>query len=109
MDFVRSVAWILGFWALGESVSRGLHLPVPGSVLGLVALYLCLRLGWVKAEWVAMGARGLLSVLALLFVPAGAGVAAYATPAWLGVVGAIVLLTPLLIAMTGMLVQRLAR
>lgn len=109
MDFVRSVVWILAFWLLGERLSHGFHVPVPGSVLGLLALYLCLRVGWVKAEWVTSGARGVLSVLALLFVPAGAGVAAYVSPAWWGVLAAILILTPLLIGLTGALVQRLVR
>lgn len=109
MDFVRSVGWILGFWALGESVTRWGHLPVPGSVVGMLVLYALLRLGVVKAEWIVVGARGLLSVLALLFVPAGAGVAAYLSPAWWGIGGAILVLTPLMIGLTGLIVQRLAR
>jgi holin-like protein len=109
MDFVRSVAWVLGFWFLGESISQGFHLPVPGSVLGLLLLYICLRRGWVKTEWVALGARGLLSILALLFVPAGAGVAAYLSPAWWGILGVILILTPLLVGLTGAVVQRLVR
>lgn len=108
MDFVRSVAWVLGFWLLGESVVRSLHLSVPGSVLGLLALYGSLRLGWVRQEWVETGARGLLSVLALLFVPAGAGIAAHLSPVWWPILGVIVVATPLLIGLTGALVQQRA-
>lgn len=65
----------------GEIASRGLGLPVPGPVLGLVVLFLGLRLHArrrsVEAEapeGLARVSDGLLQNLALLFVPAGAGV-----------------------------------
>ncbi len=68
----------------GEIVSRGLGLPVPGPVLGLVMLLLGL-LAWgrgrtdadVAATAVARVGDGLLANLALLFVPAGVGIVEY--------------------------------
>jgi putative effector of murein hydrolase LrgA (UPF0299 family) len=66
---------------VGEMISRGLGLPVPGPVLGLVLLFLGLlaaeRLrqpGTIVDDTVAPVAEGLLRNLALLFVPAGVGV-----------------------------------
>ena len=65
----------------GEAASRGFGLPVPGPVLGLVVLFLGLR--WharrhpaeaEPPEGLARVSDGLLRTLALLFVPAGAGV-----------------------------------
>ncbi len=64
----------------GEVVSRGLGLPVPGPVLGLVLLFGGLlvagrvRPGVQAGEAVGRVADGLLQNLALLFVPAGVGV-----------------------------------
>jgi putative effector of murein hydrolase LrgA (UPF0299 family) len=64
----------------GEVVSRGLGLPVPGPVLGLVLLFGGLlaagrmRPGAPAGEGVGRVADGLLQNLALLFVPAGVGV-----------------------------------
>jgi putative effector of murein hydrolase LrgA (UPF0299 family) len=84
---IQGFVVLLIFQLAGEVLSRGLALPVPGPVLGLVLLFLALqtwrRLGRpgspkVGAEAGAgdLGrvADGLLQNLALLFVPAGVGV-----------------------------------
>ena len=68
----------------GEVVSRSLGLPVPGPVLGLVLLVIGLAV-WgrgrddaaVASSAVARVSNGLLTHLALLFVPAGVGVVEY--------------------------------
>jgi holin-like protein len=106
MEFVRSVAWVAGFWALGEGLATWLRLPFPGSVLGLLLLYLCLRRGWVKSEWIAPGARGLLGVLGLLFVPTGAGVVAFSALPWGVVVPLVAVLAALVIGVGGWVTQR---
>ncbi|MGC4048121.1 MAG: CidA/LrgA family protein [Armatimonas sp.] len=106
MEFVRSAAWIAAYWALGEGLAIWLHLPIPGSVISLLLLYLCLRLGIVKTEWVIPGARGLLSVLGLLFVPTGAGVVAFTGLPWVVVVPTVAVLAALVIGLGGWLTQR---
>jgi putative effector of murein hydrolase LrgA (UPF0299 family) len=65
----------------GEAVSRGLGLPVPGPVLGLVLLFAGLLAAGPMRRTAPAGegevgrvADGLLQNLALLFVPAGVGV-----------------------------------
>ena len=59
--------------SLGELLSRGLALPFPGPVIGMLLLLLALR--WpVAREPVAACASYLLSHLSLLFVPVGVGV-----------------------------------
>ena len=81
---------VLGFAVLlvcqlvGEIASRGLGLPVPGPVLGLVLLVAGFAVwgrGRTDAEVAASPAArvgdGLLSNLGLLFVPAGVGVIQY--------------------------------
>lgn len=59
---------------IGETVARGLALPVPGPVLGM-ALLLAGCIVWPKiAEIVMPAAQGILAHLSLLFIPAGVGV-----------------------------------
>ena len=80
---VRGFVVLLLLQLAGEVISRGLRLPVPGPVLGLVFLFLGLMVyqRLLRLEPVAVGrtdvarvAEGLLQNLALLFVPAGVGV-----------------------------------
>lgn len=73
MNGLRGLAWLLAFQCAGEVLSRGLHLPLPGPVLGLVLLLAGLRWPLVR-EPVAECASFLLAHLSLLFVPVGVGV-----------------------------------
>lgn len=70
---LRGLAWLLAMQSLGELLSRGLALPFPGPVIGMLLLLLALRLPLVR-EPVAVCADFLLSHLSLLFVPVGVGV-----------------------------------
>ena len=73
MQGLRGLAWLLVFQSVGELLSRGLSLPLPGPVLGLVLLLVGLRFALVR-EPVAECAGFLLTHLSLLFVPVGVGV-----------------------------------
>ena len=81
MNGLRGLAWLLVFQSLGELLSRGLALPFPGPVVGMLALLLALRWPLVR-EPVRECANFLLSHLSLLFVPVGVGVMTH-----LGLVG----------------------
>jgi len=63
----------LAMQSVGELLSRGLHLPFPGPVIGMLLMVLALRWPVVRAP-VAATAGFLLSHLSLLFVPVGVGV-----------------------------------
>jgi holin-like protein len=80
---LRAFAILLGCQLAGEAITRGLALPLPGPVLGLVILVVLLfaveRRHLVDSATVdetSLGklANGLLAVLGILFVPAGVGV-----------------------------------
>ena len=81
---VMGFAILLVCQLVGEVVSRGFSLPVPGPVLGLVLLVMGL-LFWgrgrddaaIASSAVVRVSDGLLAHLALLFVPAGVGVVEY--------------------------------
>ncbi|MDK9697625.1 MAG: CidA/LrgA family protein [Siculibacillus sp.] len=83
---VAGFAMLILCQLIGEVTVRGLGLPVPGPVLGLVILVLAaaaMRRGSGDDRFVDPAAPlgrvadGLLSILALLFVPAGVGVVQY--------------------------------
>jgi putative effector of murein hydrolase LrgA (UPF0299 family) len=73
MNGLRGMAWLLVFQSIGELVSRGLSLPLPGPVLGMMLMLAGLRFPAVR-EPVAECANFLLAHLSLLFVPVGVGV-----------------------------------
>ena len=73
MTALRGLAWLLALQSLGELMARGLSLPFPGPVVGMVLLLVALRWELVRTP-VAACADFLLAHLSLLFVPVGVGV-----------------------------------
>ncbi|MEA2795399.1 MAG: holin-like protein [Bradyrhizobium sp.] len=80
---IASLSLILLCQLAGEVIVRGLGLPMPGPVLGLLFLLLLLLArdrfkvlarGPLQRDGVESASRGLLANLSLLFVPAGVGV-----------------------------------
>lgn len=80
---IASLSLILLCQLAGEVLVRGLALPMPGPVVGLVLLLLLLvardrfailARGPLQGGGVENASRGLLAHLSLLFVPAGVGV-----------------------------------
>jgi len=80
---IASLSLILLCQLAGEAFVRGLGLPMPGPVVGLMLLLLLLLLrdhfvllarGPLQGEGVESASRGLLANLSLVFVPAGVGV-----------------------------------
>ena len=80
---IASLSLILLCQLAGEVMVRGLVLPVPGPVIGLVLLlvlllardrFAVLRRGPLQGGGVESASRALIANLSLLFVPAGVGV-----------------------------------
>jgi putative effector of murein hydrolase LrgA (UPF0299 family) len=76
-SMIPALVTLLVFQLFGEVVTRGLGLPLPGPVLGMVALVLTMLAFPKLAAAVRPTAQGLLAHLSLLFVPAGVGVVAH--------------------------------
>ena len=70
---LRGLAWLLVLQSAGELLARGLSLPFPGPVVGMVLLLGALHWPLVR-DPVAACADYLLQHLSLLFVPVGVGV-----------------------------------
>lgn len=109
--FVLGLGLLVGFAALGTALTTGLHLPLPGSVVGLALLWAALSLGWVRLHWLEEAADGLLGVLGLLFVPATVGFIDYLSAGALWGLWLLVMLAGLLIGAgaAGMIASRLVK
>lgn len=109
---VRGFAVLLLFQLCGEMIVSSCNWPVPGNVLGMALLLTALIFGTVRIEWVLEAAELLLANMALLFVPVGVGVILYfdlIAREWLPILAATVLSTFVVLAVTGLVTQRLLR
>lgn len=96
----------------GELIAGGLGLPVPGPVIGMVILFAFLVLRGGLPGPLGEVANGLHGAMALLFVPAGAGVVLHFRllgESLLPISVALVISTVLTIAVTAWLMRALSR
>ena len=83
---------------VGEGISSVFHLPVPGSIIGLVLLFLALQFKLLRLRHISMVGNFLLANMTILFLPPAVGImdkfqviAPYLLPSILIILGAIVL------------------
>ena len=83
---------------VGEGISSVFHLPVPGSIIGLVLLFLALQFKLLRLRHISMVGNFLLANMTILFLPPAVGImdkfqviAPYLLPIIWIVLGAIVL------------------
>ena len=65
------------FNLLGEIITSMLRLPLPGSILGLLLLFICLHYKVIPAAYIKQGSIFLLALLPLFFIPATVGIIQY--------------------------------
>ena len=73
MKIFREFILILIIYFLGEIISKTLNIPIPGNIIGMILLFLCLWIGIIKVEKVDNIANFFLDHLAFFFIPAGVG------------------------------------
>jgi len=62
--FLLWVIYYLSTW-----VVKSLHLPIPGSVLGMISLFTLLSTGIIKEQWLSAATNPLLKHLTFFFIP----------------------------------------
>ncbi|UOQ95632.1 CidA/LrgA family holin-like protein [Halobacillus shinanisalinarum] len=78
------------FSMIGDAVHNIFHIPIPGSIIGLILLLICLLYKIVPLKIIEDGASFLLSFLPLLYIPAMVGIMKY--PSLISSSGAILFL-----------------
>lgn len=110
MKYIFQFARITAFCLAGEVLAAVLPLPIPASVYGLL-LAAALKFGVLKLNQVRETGLFLTGIFPLLFVPAAAGVMELGSQLMnllLPAVLAIVPITALVMAVTGMVAQKCA-
>lgn len=71
------VAGLTVFSMVINTLTPLLHIPIPGSIIGMIVLFLLLQTGVIRLNWVEIGASWLLAELLLFFIPSAIGVMNY--------------------------------
>ncbi len=67
---------IFGFSFIGNAISNVFRLPVPGSILGMILLFLALQFKILEFRHVDEAGSFLINNMTILFLPAGVGIMA---------------------------------
>ena len=109
---IAALTLLLAFQLIGEIIARGLDLPIPGPVIGMMLLFLGLVLRGGPGETLRQTAGSLLQHLSLLFIPAGAGIMLYRdliAAEWLPLSAALLGSTVLAIVVTALVLDALVK
>lgn len=112
MKILRQFAFILALTLLGDLIKKFFNLPLPGSVIGMLILFLLLSFKVVKVESLKEISSFLLDHLAFFFVPGGVGLMAYMgvlKENWLEIGGISLITTVLVFLITGSTIQFLRK
>lgn len=73
MKFFTQLALILGVWGVGEYISDFIQniVVIPGSIVGMILLFLLLKLNIIKVDSIKELSDLLLDNMAIFFIPAG--------------------------------------
>lgn len=60
-----------------DQLAAWLNIGIPGSILGIVVVFILLETKTLRLEWIELGANWLLAELLLFFIPAAVGIMKY--------------------------------
>lgn len=77
IKMIAQFALLILFYEIGNGIQKWMHLSIPGSLIGLVLLFICLCLRIIPASWTQIGSNFLLSIMPIFFVPTVVGLINY--------------------------------
>ena len=73
MKYLRQFGIILAVTCVGEIMKYFIPLPIPGSIYGLILMFVLLLAKVIKVEHVKETGEFLIEIMPLMFIPAGVG------------------------------------
>lgn len=73
IKIILQICMIYFITVLGSWTQETLNIPIAGSIIGLVILFLLLQFKIIKEEWIKDGANLLLSTMIFFFIPSIVG------------------------------------
>ena len=77
VQLVRSLVILYIMLLLGNLISHYIPVGIPGSIWGLLILFIGLTTRIIRLEWIYLGSSLLIRYMAVLFVPVSVGIIKY--------------------------------
>lgn len=109
---VLQIMALFVFAKLMNVLAAFLHLRIPGTILGILVIFLLLHFKIIQLKWIELGAVWLLGELLLFFIPSAVGVIDYGTllsQSGTSIVLVVLLSTFVVMLSTGIMTQMIAK
>lgn len=109
---LKALLYILLFYMLGELVKTILELSVSGSILGMILIFIALKLKLLKIKTIKPASDMLVKYMVLFFIPYGVGLISYFNiikSYWLAITIAAGLSTLITLYITAIIYQKLEK
>lgn len=106
---LKSLLYIFGFLLLGELISWLFQIPVAGNILGMLLIFIALKLKLIRLEDVKPASDKLIKYLVVFFIPYGVGLMVYfnmVAEFWLPITVAVVFSSILTLYITAVILEK---
>lgn len=112
MKYLKQFLIIIAIAFLGEIFNYFIPLPVPGSIYGMMILFIALTTGLIKLDSVKETGKFLVEIMPMMFIPAAVGLMeswGVMRPIFLPIAVVVVVSTIVVMAATGLTSQAVIR
>ena len=112
MKYINQVLIILLISFVGELLNYFIPLPIPGSIYGMILLFILLCTGLVKLHQIREVGNFLIDIMPMLFIPSAVGIMAQfeqLKSIWIKVIVVTIITTVIVMTVTGLTTQTIIR
>ena len=112
MKYIKQLLIIVLVSFFGELFNYLIALPIPGSIYGMILMFILLCSGIIKLEQVKKTGKFLLDIMPVMFIPSAVGIMSHfeqLKDIWLQIIVITIITTVITIAVTGLSSQAIIR
>lgn len=109
---LKSSLYIFGFLIAGESIRYFFNIPIAGNIIGMLLIFMALRLKIIKLKDVKPASDQLIKYLVLFFIPYGVGLMSYYNVVanyWLPISVAVIVSSIITLYVSGILIEKFGK
>jgi holin-like protein len=109
---VKALLYIFGFLIAGELIRYIFNIPIAGNIIGMLLIFIALRLKIIKLEDVKPASDKLIKYLVLFFIPYGVGLMVYFNlikPFWLPITVAVIVSSVITLYVTAIIMEKFGK
>lgn len=112
MKYIKQLLIILVVSCIGELLNFFIPLPIPGSIYGMILLFILLCCGVIKISQIKETGDFLIDIMPILFVPSAVGIISQLDQLksiWIQIIIITIVTTFLVMGITGLVTQAVIR